>query len=67
MNEREYLAERFEEHRTHLRAVAYRRWSIETLSGLGRAPSASSTYGATVPLTLVMKQNHPRPERDASH
>jgi RNA polymerase sigma factor (sigma-70 family) len=24
MNEREYLAERFEEHRTHLRAVAYR-------------------------------------------
>ena len=24
MNEREYLAARFEEHRTHLRAVAYR-------------------------------------------
>src|ERR671914_1301986 len=24
MNERDYLAERFEEHRTHLRAVAYR-------------------------------------------
>ncbi len=24
MNKREYLAERFEEHRTHLRAVAYR-------------------------------------------
>src|ERR671918_2032293 len=24
MNEREYLADRFEEHRTHLRAVAYR-------------------------------------------
>ena len=24
MNEPEYLAERFEEHRTHLRAVAYR-------------------------------------------
>src|SRR5919106_2634058 len=24
MNEREYLGERFEEHRTHLRAVAYR-------------------------------------------
>src|ERR687898_156689 len=24
MNEREYLAERFEEHRSHLRAVAYR-------------------------------------------
>src|SRR5262245_37555315 len=24
MNERQYLAERFEEHRTHLRAVAYR-------------------------------------------
>ena len=24
MNERDYLAERFEEHRTHLRSVAYR-------------------------------------------
>lgn len=24
MDEREFLAERFEEHRTHLRAVAYR-------------------------------------------
>ena len=24
MNERDFLAERFEEHRTHLRAVAYR-------------------------------------------
>lgn len=28
MNEREYFPERFEEHRTHLRAVAYRMLKI---------------------------------------
>src|SRR5918999_1380554 len=35
LNERDYLAERFEEHRTHLRAVAYR-----MLGSLGDADDA---------------------------
>jgi hypothetical protein len=35
MNEREYLPERFEEYRTHLRAVAYRMLKITEIEVIG--------------------------------
>jgi RNA polymerase sigma-70 factor, ECF subfamily len=42
MNEQDWLAERFEEHRTHLRAVAYR-----MLGSVSEADDAVPRVGAT--------------------
>jgi DNA-directed RNA polymerase specialized sigma24 family protein len=43
MNERDYLAERFEAHRTHLRAVAYR-----MLGSLGDVDDAVQDWFARI-------------------
>jgi DNA-directed RNA polymerase specialized sigma24 family protein len=44
MNEQDRLAERFEEHRTHLRAVAYR-----MLGSVREADDAVQRFGPDVP------------------
>jgi DNA-directed RNA polymerase specialized sigma24 family protein len=55
MNEREYLAERFEEHRRDLRAVAYR--MLGSLSEVPRTVSrAASLKGAIVRKTGVARR-----------
>jgi hypothetical protein len=43
MNERDYLAERFEENRTHLRAVAYRMLGSSERCGRRRSGSVAAT------------------------
>ena len=49
MNESDYLAERFEEHRTHLRAVAYRMLgslSAVTRRSIDRQGNRRMAFGA---------------------